>query len=486
MKYTTPEKSGIAAENVLNFYRRLEEYRLSVHSVIFERGERIFSESYYAPFTAESKHRMYSVSKTFVGVAVLFCVQDGLLSLDEPIARFFPDFPSERTAETVRELLEMETSAEERVWWFGTGCTDRTEVCFRSAPEKLPGTLFAYDTAGSFLLGVIVEKLTGKPFLSYLQEKLLNDIGFSADAFCLTVPGGHSFGDSGVMCTPRDILLFARFLLNRGCFGGRRYLREDMVKQMTDCRVCTNDYGFADSGSFGYGWQVWGAPHDGFALFGMGGQLAVCLPREDLIFVITGDNQGNPQYRDQIYAALFGCVVDRLHDGALPENPTVLTKLRNYEKTCRLFCLPGSVQNPFASQIDGRVFVCRDNPMRIKWFRLTFSGWVGNLEYENMQGKKAFSFGFGHNEFGYFPETGYADQIATVPVEGHRYRAAFSADWPEQKKLRIRVQIIDQYFGNLAMVFGFRDRDRVSVRMSKTAEAFLDGYQGILTAEVND
>ena len=51
---------------------------------------------------------------------------------------------------------------------------------------------------------------------------------------------------------------------------------------------------------------------------------------------------------------------------------------------------------------------------------------------------------------------------------------AFSADWPEEQKLRIRVQIIDKYFGNLAIVFGFRNEKQVSVRMVKAAEHFLD------------
>ena len=67
-------------------------------------------------------------------------------------------------------------------------------------------------------------------------------------------------------------------------------------------------------------------------------------------------------------------------------------------------------------------------------------------------------------------------------VPGHTYRAAFSADWPEERKLRIRVQIIDKYFGNLGIVFGFRDEKNVSVRMVKNAENFLDEYKGTMNA----
>ena len=133
--------------------------------------------------------------------------------------------------------------------------------------------------------------------------------------------------------------------------------------------------------------------------------------------------------------------------------------------------------------INGVTFDCAENPMGIKWFRLDLEGDRGTFAYENAQGEKSFPFGFGHNEFAKFPEEGYADLVATIPEPGNRYDAAFSADWAEPQKLRIRVQIIDKYFGNLAMVFGFRDAKTVSVRMTRKAEAFLHEYEGIANAK---
>ena len=91
-------------------------------------------------------------------------------------------------------------------------------------------------------------------------------------------------------------------------------------------------------------------------------------------------------------------------------------------------------------------------------------------------------FGFGHNVFAQFPEEGYSDMVGNEIAPGHTYRAAFSADWPEEQKLRIRVQIIDNYFANLAIVFGFHDGKNVSVRMTKVAENFLNEYNGTLNA----
>lgn len=478
-----PEAVGIASADVRRFYERLEEHGLSTHGVLLARGDRIFSEAYYAPFTEKTKHRMYSVSKTFVGAAVLLCIQDGLLTLQTPIAGFFPNYPPERTGDTVESLLCMETTMEDRGWWFESGCCDRTDTCFCKDPQKLPMTQFDYDSQGSYLLGVIVERLTGKPFLTFLQERVLNEIGFSRDAYCLRVPGGHSFADSGVMCTPRDLLLFARLLMNGGSMNGKQYLRRDLVERMTEPRVCTNDLGFRTSGSYGYGWQIWGAPRGGFAMFGMGGQFALCLPKRDLIFVITSDDQGNAVFREQIFDAFYDRIDDRLSDEPLCECPEAVADLREYERSRRLFALSGPAKRDLLEQIDGKRYVCRENPMGIRWFRLSFADTVGTLDYENGRGKHRFSFGLGYNLFAPFPDEDAQTEVATVRAVGKRYRAAFSADLPEERKLRIRVQIIDEYLGNLAMVFGFSENGCATVRMCKSAEAFLDGYQGSLIAE---
>lgn len=490
MKHCTPEEIGLSSAAVLAFYREMEENGMSTHAVLMARGDRIFSECYYAPFHKDLKHRMYSVSKTFVSVAVGFCEQDGLLSLDEPMVKYFPEYlnaysDSRVTDTTIREMLQMESSMESSVNWFRTGTDDRREVYFRKHSDKYAGTLFHYDSPGSYMLGCIVERVTGKPFLEYLKEKVLLDIGFSEDAYCLQAPGGHSFGDSGVMCTPMDLLLFARFVLNMGTFEGKRYLNEAYLRAATTMSVSNNDYGFRYHDTYGYGYQIWGAPKGCFAFLGMGTQVAVCDPKHDFIFVITSDNQGHPAHYEYLYKALYRNIIDQLGDtdAPLPANPEAHRALTEFTASQKLFSLPESTDTSFSREIDGRVYRAEENPMGIKWFRLDFSENGGTLTYENATGEKSFSFGLGYNVFGKFPEEGYSDRIATVPCPGNRYDAAFSADFPERQKLRIRVQIIDKYFGNLAMVFGFCDRDHASVRMVKRAEAFLNEYEGIMNAE---
>ena len=68
----------------------------------------------------------------------------------------------------------------------------------------------------------------------------LDDIGFSKDSYCIQAPGGHSFGDSGVMCTPRDLLLFARLMMNEGSYDGVQYLDRAYCREATKKQLDNN------------------------------------------------------------------------------------------------------------------------------------------------------------------------------------------------------------------------------------------------------
>ncbi len=484
MKHVTPEQAGISSRHVLAFYKELAQRQLSTHAVILSRGDTLFSEQYYAPFHRNFLHRMYSTSKSFVSLALGFCEQDGLLCLEDPLYKFFPEYESKPYLHptTIREMLQMTTTQPQMPSWFTSGTKDRAGYYFEYPPTKHPGTLFHYDSAGSFMLGAVVENLTGKPFFTYLREKVLNDIGFSEDAYCLQCPGGHSWGDSGVMCTARDLWRFARFVLNGGTWGGKRYLNEAYLRAATTPAVANTAYGFGSAGDiFGYGYQFWGAPQGCFATLGMGNQISLCDPAHDFIMVMNADNQGNKNSCDQIYGALYRHVIGNL-GAPLPPDPEAQAELAAYLAAQKLFCLPGDTESAFADRIRGRVFDCEESATGIKWFRLDIQGDGGSFTYENARGEKCISFGFGRNVFEKFPQEGYSDLVGTVPVAGHRYDAACSADWPAAQTLRVRVQIIDKYFGNLGILFGFRDENTVSVLFEKKAEHFLDEYQGIVNA----
>jgi len=91
-------------------------------------------------------------------------------------------------------------------------------------------------------------------------------------------------------------------------------------------------------------------------------------------------------------------------------------------------------------------------------------------------------FGINKNVFGHFPQLGYSDGAGGVVTDnGFMYRDAVSLCWADETRLRLRVQIIDRYLGNFDAQFAFRD-DLAAARFTKTAENFLNEYEGTLTA----
>ena len=121
--------------------------------------------------------------------------------------------------------------------------------------------------------------------------------------------------------------------------------------------------------------------------------------------------------------------------------------------------------------------ICRDI------FKAIHEGRWLSIEYQNKQGEKTLVFGMGYNEFSKFPEEGYSDMVATEFAKGNYYDCACSAGWAETKKLRIKVQIIDKYFGRLNVTISFKDENTVGVYMQKTAEDFLNEYTGFASGK---
>lgn len=481
-KKVSPEECGISSAAVLDFIKTLDSYGLATHGYVMARGDKIFAEGYYAPYSAESQHRMYSVSKSFVTLAVGLAVDEGLMTLDDKIVDFFPEYEIDRgdvnlCAATVRDHLTMRTSMlTEPDWW---GRADRAECYFKQKSTQIPGTNYHYDSAGSFLLAVIVEKLTGKPMMEYLKDKCLRELGFSEGAYCLLAPGGHSHADSGVMCTSRDLLIFARLMLSGGKIGGKRYLSEKFVKEAVACQTdnATDGIPAPLCKEKGYGYLIWKTPRDGFAFVGMADQYAVCDPESDFIFVINSCNHksSDGSSRFLIMHELYKSIIEKL-GAPLPENAAALKRLREYESALELVYLSGTREENIASEINGAVYALSENPMGISEFRLEFYDGCGAFIYKNRDGENLLEFGLGKNKVGVFPGVRRMSKTASVYEDGS-YSCVASAIWCEREKFRLSVRITDTFIGDVNMTFGFSG-DGVSLTMSRHAQRILDEYSG--------
>lgn len=483
MNYITPEKAGIKSESIEKYINVLEERRMATHDIIIAKGDNICFEAYWKPFHKDFQHRMYSISKSFVGIAIGFLEQDGLINLDDPMIKHFSKELEKQTDEnmrnqTIRHMLLMSTAKPVRNW-FDLKPKDRVAFYFENdTPQTRPsGTINTYDSEGSFILGALVERITGKPFMEYLYEKLFCKIGVSKDAYCLKSAGGHSWGDSAVLCTPMELLKVARFMLNKGKWNGEQILNEKYVTDATSCQIFNNHYDNLDHHTHGYGYQIWRTYDNSFFFNGMGCQFAICVPDKDLVFVYNADNQGKEGAQDTIIRNFFEIIAREAQNSPLPENKEAQESLAKKVESLELICTHGEKKVPFEDSINGATYIMDENPMGITKFRLVFDEDGGKFEYTNAQGDKVIPFGKNRNVFSKFPQEGYANEVGTVATKDFYYDCCASASWVEEKKIFIKVQVIDKYFGNLSITIGFRD-NLCGMFMNKSAEDFLREYEG--------
>ena len=146
-----------------------------MHGFLLVRHNRIAAEGYWAPWTAEHTHRIYSVSKSFVALAVGMMIDEGRLTLDDLVVEYFPDkLPEELhpwlAASTVQDLLTMATP--HSTTSYTRDDPDWVWTFFNRTPSHPPGTIFSYDTAATVVLTATVERLAGMPFLDYIATAI--------------------------------------------------------------------------------------------------------------------------------------------------------------------------------------------------------------------------------------------------------------------------------------------------------------------------
>ena len=325
-------------------------------------------------------------------------------------------------------------------------------------------------------MDVLVERLTGKTFLQYLIDKGLGDIGFSKDAWCIEAPEGYAWGGSGVMCTTRDLARFASVFANGGTVGGKKLLSREYVEDATANHI-SNDEGKHDAmHGHGYGYQIWRTFNNTFSFCGMGGQLAVIVPDKDFLFVCTSDTQGDEDGYAPFYNVLFDTVVDRAVDEKLPLDDAAYAKLTALIDGLEANMPRGEKTSPMAKTVGGVSYSVEENKMGIEGFEISFGGDGGTVCLHTNRGDKLFPFGSEKYADTFFPENHYYGQRIGEPAN-REFRCLNAGVWTDEKTFVLRTYVIDICFGNMTAAFTF-DGDEVSLKLTKTAEFFLDEYFG--------
>ena len=109
-----------------------------------------------------------------------------------------------------------------------------------------PGTQFRYESMTSAILGVVIERASGKRFADYLSERVWKPLGMEHPAVVnidsRKHDNAHTFG--GISTTIHDLAKIGRLYLNNGMWNGKRIVSEEWVRQTADCDTTYHGYHF--------------------------------------------------------------------------------------------------------------------------------------------------------------------------------------------------------------------------------------------------
>lgn len=141
------------------------------------------------PITVDSVFRLGSISKQFTAALVLKLVDEGKLSLDDPLSKFLPDFPAPGRQATIRQLLnhtsgirsytslpgaQSEAATSRR---YTTG--DLIALIRDEQTDFAPGSDWRYNNSGYALLAAVIEAVTGQPWQVALEDRITRPLGLT-------------------------------------------------------------------------------------------------------------------------------------------------------------------------------------------------------------------------------------------------------------------------------------------------------------------
>jgi Beta-lactamase len=294
MKYglptSTPEAQGLSSRVILDFIDEIEREYIELQGLIIMRHGYIITDGYWAPFAVNKPHRMFSSRKAVIATAILFAIQEGLLSLEDRMVDLFPEEIPSSLSENLKQLtiyhmLTMTTGHAEDpfIKMFEEGA-DAPALFFQNEFVYKPGLHFLYDNGVPAMLGILIHRKTGKSVLEYLQPRLFEPLGMTS--FC-----AHKTNSLiellTICCSTADLFRLTYFYFQRGKWQGKELLDGKLAKMACSFLVPSlqdpEPNPTALDTKFGYGFQIWRNSVGGFRIDGGRGQFGIGIPEMDLI-----------------------------------------------------------------------------------------------------------------------------------------------------------------------------------------------------------
>lgn len=272
----------------------MKDNRLS--GLLILQDGRILVERYGLGRTPQDRWTSFSVGKSVTSTLIGAAIKDGhIKSLEAPVTDYLPGLKgSAYEGVTIRNLLTMTSG----VKWNEDYSDPKSDVALfalgspgpdgenpivaymaRLPREAAPGTKFVYKTGESDLIGVLLERATGKRPAEYLSQKIWSKFGMEQDGIWMLDRAGEELGGCCISMTLRDYGRFGLFILNGGVAGGEQVVPADFLAQATRTQVQS------DFGDYGYGFQWWIHADGAYEAVGIFGQSIYVNPSKKLIIV---------------------------------------------------------------------------------------------------------------------------------------------------------------------------------------------------------
>jgi len=450
LPHSTPEAEGVSSQQIINFLNAVANGDHEFHSIMMLRHGKVVAEGWWNPYRPELKHTLYSLSKSFTATAVGFAVAEQKLSVEDKVISFFPEAtPSSITPNLdglrVKHLLSMSVGQQPDP----TNKVNRTENwarTFLSIPiVHEPGSQFLYNSAATYMLSAIVQKVTGQKVIDYLKPRLFAPLGIEGEDW--EVDGqGINTGGWGLRLKTEDLARFGQLFLNQGTWNGKQVIPASWVKEASTLKIL-QDPGASpakkDSSDWlqGYGYQMWRSRHHSFRGDGAFGQYILVLPELDAVIAITSETADMQKELNLVWKYLLPA----FQNEKLPANQKVYKKLKAQLAALSLPVPVNQSTINSENKVTGKTYAIVSNDRRLNTFQFDFKNGICHLTLHTDSVDHLLAFGSEKWVRGETTKYGpYLVAAARANRTGlHSFKTEGSYYWLDEKTMELKLRYIE-------------------------------------------
>ena len=297
----------------------------TTQGLLIIHDDSIVYERYWGDFSADRIATIFSVSKSITSLLCGIAVDDGYIrSIDDPVTDYLPELKKKDPRWqrlTIRHLLDMRSGLDFDDTYEFTTLKDLKMI---NAMARLnyghniqkqirglkfrcePGTKRRYESMTAAVLGVVIERASGKRFVDYLSERVWKPLGMDHPAVVnidsRKHDNAHTFG--GISTTVRDLAKIGRLYLNEGMWDGKRIVSEEWIRQTADCDTSYHGYHF---NWYNINYEGFIRPeYSGYYALGICSQVLYVNPHKNLVIARIGLSNNGCAYLPVLFEQLSG------------------------------------------------------------------------------------------------------------------------------------------------------------------------------------